>query len=309
LIKNIGEIAAIGTALCWSIGPIFFTVAGRLIGANVVNRTRLAITLIFLMITHLIVFGTFLPTNASSMVWFWFGISGFIGFTIGDTMLFNAFVFVGARLSMLMMSLAPIFGTIIAWIFLKEVLSLPKIIAIIITLGGISWVVLERENNVVRGSSTLNPSQISENRNYLKGILCGLGGAFCQALGLFLSKKGLANNFSPISGNLIRILVATATIWIIPSIQGKVIDSIKKLGIPKARLGVLGGAIFGPFLGVWLSLVAVQNTYIGIASTLMALPPIILLPLSHWIFKEKITSRAIFGTIIAIIGVTLIFLF
>jgi drug/metabolite transporter (DMT)-like permease len=260
------------------------------------------------MITHVIVFGKLLPVGASGMVWFWFGLSGFIGFTIGDTMLFNAFVLVGTRLSMLMMSLAPIFGTIIAWLFLKEVLSLQKIIAIIITLAGISWVVLERKNNVVRGSPVPSPNQISENRYYLKGILCGLGGAFCQALGLFLSKKGLANNFSPISGNLIRILIATATIWIIPSFQGKVIDSFKRLSNPKASIGVLGGAIFGPFLGVWLSLVAVQNTYIGIASTLMALPPIILLPLSHWIFKERITPRAIFGTIIAIIGAALIFL-
>ncbi|MDH5185980.1 MAG: DMT family transporter [candidate division WOR-3 bacterium] len=303
LIKNIGEIAAIGTAFCWSFGSIFFTIAGRQIGANVVNRTRLVLALLLLMLVHLINFGSFLPIHASSSVWFWFGLSGIIGFTIGDTMLFNAFVYVGPRLSMLMMSLVPVFGTIIAWFLLNELLSLPKIIAIIITLAGISWVVFERRN--VRLTDR-NKAQLEA--HYLKGILFGLGGAFCQALGLFFSKKGLANNFSPISGNLIRILIATATIWIIPSIQGKVIDSFKKLSNSKARLGVLGGAIFGPFLGVWLSLIAIQHAYIGIASTLMALPPIILLPLSYWIFKEEITPRAIFGTIIAIIGVALLFL-
>lgn len=136
-----------------------------------------------------------------------------------------------------------------------------------------------------------------------------MGAALGQALGLFFSKKGLANNFPALSGNLIRVSVASITIWMIPIFRGKVTDSIKKLSNPKARLGILGGAIFGPYLGVWLSLVAVQKTYIGIASTLMALPPIILLPFSHWLFKEKITLRAIFGTIIAIIGVALIFLF
>lgn len=136
----------------------------------------------------------------------------------------------------------------------------------------------------------------------------GLGAALGQALGLFFSKKGLADNFPALSGNLIRILFATITIWLIPIFQGRVADSIKKLSNPKARLGILGGALFGPYLGVWLSLVAVQNTYIGIASTLMALPPIFLLPLAHWIFKEKITPRAIFGTIIAILGVALLFL-
>lgn len=147
MIKDIGQIAAIGTAFCWSIGPIFFTVAARLIGANVVNRTRLVLTLILLMITHLMVFGKLLPINASGTVWLWFGISGIIGFTLGDTFLFNAFVLVGTRLSMLMMSLAPVFGTIIAWLFLKEVLSPLKILAVILTLAGISWVALERKNN------------------------------------------------------------------------------------------------------------------------------------------------------------------
>lgn len=297
MIKNIGEIAAIGTAFCWSIGPIFFTIAARLIGANVVNRIRLALTFLFLMLTHLIVFGKLLPISASGSTWFWFGLSGIIGFAIGDTFLFNAFVLVGTRLSMLMMSLAPVFGSIIAWLLLKEVLSPLKIVAIIITLAGISWVVLERKNNG------------QQQGNYLKGILFGLGAAMGQALGLFFSKKGLANNFPALSGNLIRILVASITIWMMPLFQGKVVDSVKKLSNPKARLGILGGAIFGPYLGVWLSLVAVQKTYIGIASTLMALPPIILLPFSYWLFKEKITLRAIFGTLIAIIGVALLFLF
>lgn len=296
MIKNIGEIAAIGTAFCWSIGPIFFTIAARLIGANVVNRIRLALTFLFLMLTHLIVFGKLLPISASGSTWFWFGLSGIIGFAIGDTFLFNAFVLVGTRLSMLMMSLAPVFGSIIAWLLLKEVLSPLKIVAIIITLVGISWVVLERKNNG------------QQQGHYLKGILFGLGAAMGQALGLFFSKKGLANNFPALSGNLIRILVASITIWMIPIFQRKVSDSIKKLSNPKARLGILGGAIFGPYLGVWLSLVAVQKTYIGIASTLMALPPIILLPFSYWLFKEKITLRAIFGTLIAIIGVALLFL-
>jgi drug/metabolite transporter (DMT)-like permease len=296
LIKDIGQIAAIGTAFCWSIGPIFFTVAARLVGANVVNRTRLVLTLIFLIITHLVVFGKLFP-DASGTVWLWFGISGIVGFTLGDTCLFNAFVMIGTRLSMLMMSLAPVFGTIVAWLFLKEVLSPLKIVAIILTLAGISWVVLERKDNgQPRG-------------HYFKGILFGLGAAIGQALGLFFSKKGLANNFPALSGNVIRVLIASITIWLIPLFQGKVVDSVKKLSNSKARIGILGGAIFGPYLGVWLSLVAVQKTYIGIASTLMALPPIILLPFSHWLFKEKITMRAIFGTIIAIIGVALIFLF
>jgi len=295
--SNIGEFAALGTALCWSCGSIFFTIASRLIGSNEVNRLRLTLALFLLMITNFITFGEFLPIDASGIHWFWFGVSGVIGFTIGDSLLFRAFVLIGPRLTMLMMSLAPIFGTIIAWFFLSEILSLSKILAIAITLLGISWVILERKNDDHKGA------------HYFNGVLYGLGAAFCQALGLYLSKKGLVDNFSALSGNLIRIFIATIAIWLFAGLQGEASETVKKIGNKTARWTIVGGAFLGPFLGVFLSLVAIQHAYIGIASTLMALPPIILIPLSHWIFEEKVTMRAILGTIIAIFGVALIFIF
>jgi len=292
---SVGELAALGTALCWSFGSILFTIASRKIGANATNRLRLTLALFLFILCHLIIFGKPLP-NAAPAHWFWLGLSGFIGFTIGDTLLFRAFVINGPRVTMLLMSLAPIFGTIIAWLFLREILGPAKILAIIITLSGIAWVISGQKNN----DQKKDP--------YLKGILLGLGASGCQTLGLFLSKKGLGNNFSPFSGNLIRLLSATITIWLIPFLQGTVGKTLEKLSDKKGALTMFGGALLGPFLGVWLSLVAIQNTYIGIASTLMALPPIILIPLSHWIFKERITLRAILGTVVAITGVALIFL-
>jgi drug/metabolite transporter (DMT)-like permease len=71
---------------------------------------------------------------------------------------------------------------------------------------------------------------------------------------------------------------------------------------------IVGGAIAGPFLGVWLSLIAVQHAPIGVASTLMSLPPILLIPLAWLIFKERITQRAIVGTALALAGVAVLFL-
>jgi drug/metabolite transporter (DMT)-like permease len=68
-----------------------------------------------------------------------------------------------------------------------------------------------------------------------------------------------------------------------------------------------GGAFFGPFVGVWLSLLAVRNAPVGIASTLMALSPIILIPLDHWVFDEKISLRSVVGTIVALGGAAVIF--
>ena len=296
MFNYLGEIAALGTAFSWSFGSMFFTISSRIMGYMVVNRLRLALALVFLLFTHLILSGQLIPNNVTEYHLFWFGLSGIIGFTIGDSLLFRSFVLIGPRLSMLIMSLVPIFGTIIAWLFLHEILELHDLLAIIITIFGISWVILGRKNNE------------QEKGQYLNGILCGLGAAFCQAVGLILSKKGLLGNFSALYANIIRVFAATLTIWILTLLRGKVSSTLERLKHRKAVLMMCGGAFFGPFLGVWLSLVAVQHTYVGIASTLMALPPIFLIPLSHWIFKEKITLATILGTVVTVIGVALIFL-
>ncbi len=291
-----GEIAALGTALCWSFGSMCFTISSRILGHNVVNRLRLAIALIFLSITHWILTGSILPVGITGYHWFWFGLSGIIGFAIGDRLLFRSFVLIGPRLSMLMMSLAPIFGVIIAWFFLKEHLALIDIISIVITLSGVCWVVLEGR-------------QFQGQKHYAMGILCGIGGAIGQALGLTLSKKGLISGLTPLAGNIIRIFMATLFVWLLAAAETKISSSFRKLKNRTALLTLFGGATLGPFIGVWLSLVAVDNTYVGIAATLMALPPILLIPLSHFFFKEKITIRSIIGTIIAVSGVAFIFLF
>jgi drug/metabolite transporter (DMT)-like permease len=292
----LGEFAALGTALCWSFGSIFFTISSRRMGYNVVNRVRLAVALVLLMLAHFAIFGRFVPENVTSYHWFWFGLSGIIGFAIGDTLLFKAFVLLGARIGMLLMALVPVFGTVIAWLFLGETLEFTELLAITIVIAGIIWVVAERKNN-------------DHSRNhYIVGIMCGIGGAMGQALGLILSKKGLGTDFSPLSANIIRVFAATSVLWIITLARGRIPYTLHKLRDVRGSLTLSGGAFFGPFLGVWLSLVAVQYAYVGIASTLMALPPIFLIPLSHWIFKEKISLGAILGTIVAVIGVTLIFL-
>jgi drug/metabolite transporter (DMT)-like permease len=292
----LGELAALGTAFCWSFGSIFFTISSRRLGHNVVNRLRLAVALLLLMLAHLITHGSLVPLNITGYHWLWFGLSGIIGFAFGDMLLFRAFVLLGARIAMLLMALVPVFGTVIAWLFLGETLNPAEFIAISLVLAGIVWVVAERKNTEHPGN------------HYLVGILCGIGGALGQAVGLIFSKKGLGSDYSALSANIIRVFTATCLLWLITLLRGRIPSTISKLKDEKAALALTGGAFCGPFLGVWLSLVAVQHTYVGIASTLMALPPIFLIPLSHWLFKEKISPWAIIGTIMAVFGVALIFL-
>ena len=298
MINYIGEIAGLTTSIAWSVTSIFFTIAGKEVGSLIVNRTRLLFASIYLVITHFFIYGNFLPIHAEPYRWAWLGLSAFIGLVIGDGMLFQAFVLIGARLSMLLMSLVPIISTILAWLFLKEILTFYEIIAIILTVSGIAWVILERNNR----------KNHSDSKNYFWGIFLATGGAFGQAFALITAKKGLGGDFPALSANLIRIFIATIIFWIIAIIKGEAISNFKFWGNKKARWSIIGGSIFGPYIGIWLSLVAIKYANIGIASTLMALPPIFLLPLTHWIFKERHSWRAIIGTVLAVAGVAIIFL-
>jgi drug/metabolite transporter (DMT)-like permease len=296
----IGELAALGTSFFFSFTSTLFTLAGRQVGAIVVNRMRLLIAMLVLMLIHLVFMGRFLPLDASPEHWIWLGLSGIVGLVFGDIFLFQAFVWIGPRLSMLMMSLAPVIATLLAWFFLDETLSKWQIAGILITISGIGWVVMERG-----GSTRVN----SSNPNHWRGILFGLGAAVGQAGGLILAKLGLTGDFNPISANAIRMVAAAALLWGITLIQGKAVETITIIHRNRrAAWFMLIGVVTGPVLGVSLSLLAVQKAEVGVASTLMALPPVFLLPISRLIFKEQFGSRAIIGTIIAIIGVALLFL-
>jgi drug/metabolite transporter (DMT)-like permease len=105
------------------------------------------------------------------------------------------------------------------------------------------------------------------------------------------------------------MLAAVIFIWAWTVMEGKAGVTVRELrGKPKV-IGLLAlGAFVGPLLGVSFSLLAVQHAEIGVASTLMALTPVILLPVSHFVLKEKIGWQAILGTVIAIIGVAILFL-
>jgi len=299
----LGELAALTTAFCWSFTSIFFTLAGRQAGSVVVNRVRLVLAVIFLMLTHQLWLGAALPLNAEPYRWFWLGLSGVVGLVLGDAFLFQAYVWIGPRLSMLMMSLVPVISTALAWTFLTETLGLSQLIGITLTVGGIAWVVLERTGHRKKQNHT------PDNPNYLRGILFGLGAATGQASGLILAKQGLGGDFPALSGNLIRMLTATAVMWSITLVSGQAGATLRRITHRnQTLLLVTGGAITGPFLGVWLSLVAIQLTEVGIASTLMALTPVLLLPVGYFFFKEQISWRAVLGTIVAIAGVATLLL-
>ncbi len=296
-----GELAALATAACFAGGSTLFTFAGRVMGAQRMNRARLLLAGLLVMLLHWLLLGRAFPQEVSATTLAWLGLSGFVGLVAGDTFLMQAFVLVGPRLSMLVMALAPVFGAILAWLFLGESLNVQEIVGICLAIAGVIGVVTDKSHN----SGTY---QITA-RDYRIGLLCALGGALGQAGGSVLSKFGLANDFPPLSAALIRILTGVIILWAITALRGGILDTFAPLyAHSRTRLFLLGGTIMGPVLGIWLSLIAVQRTQVGIASALIALTPIFLIPISHYVFKERITPQAVISTIVAVGGTVLLFI-
>ncbi len=287
-----GEIVALLVAFAWTSSAIFFEKAGRSIGSLPVNFIRIIWSFLLLGITLLLTQGSFIPLDASLYQWFWLGLSGIVGLFMGDMFLFKSYVLIGSRTASLIMSTAPILTTVIGWFFLNETLDGKSMLAIVVCVTGVMVVIVNKNLKI---------------KLPIKGLLFAFLGALGQAIGLILSKKGIGD-YNPIAATQIRLIFALFFfIVMITSTQGwkKITLAIKDT---KGMKDVFWGAFTGGFIGITLSLYAVQQTHTGIASTLMALVPVLIILPSAIIFKEKIALNHIIGAIISIIGVSLFFL-
>ncbi|MGQ1891885.1 DMT family transporter [Thermophagus sp. OGC60D27] len=296
--SHFGELSALVTAICWTATSMAFESAGKKVGSLSVNLIRLIMALFFLGTYTFFTKGHFWPVGASHHAWFWLSMSGLIGFVVGDLMLFQAFVVVGARVSMLIMSLTPPLTALFGFLILRERMNLVSMTGMIVTISGIVLVVLNRPANGKR-----------LHFNYpAKGLLLAFGGASGQALGLVLSKLGMGD-LDAFMSTQIRIIAGIAGFTLMFFILHKWTNVWMALNNLSAMKRISVGAFFGPFLGVSFSLLAVKYTSTGIASTLMALTPVMILLPARYIFKEKITSKEVIGAFVAVAGVVVFFVF
>jgi drug/metabolite transporter (DMT)-like permease len=296
-----GEITALVTSGCWAFTSVMFTQAGKRVGSPIVSHLRLWIAFLAMCLIHFLLFGSPFPFDIEFHRFFYLGVSGMVGFVIGDGLLFESFLLIGPRLAMLLMLLAPVFSAFLAWMLMGEVPSALEVEGILVTIGGIAWVVAEKTPSLIKTTSKKPPK-------YALGIALGIGAAVGQAVGLLLSRLGLEGGYSTISANHARVTCAALTLGIFYLLQKKIHSHVVMLKDKGTLAEITSGALVGQVVGVILSLEAIAHTHIGIASTLMSLSPVLLIPVSYFIFKEKITTRAVLGTFIAMLGVILIFL-
>ena len=290
----LGELSALLTAFLWSGTSFAFSSAAEKIGSLQLNINRMILASIFLISTILIM-GYGIDLSKSQFINL--VISGIIGLVIGDSFLFKSYQLIGARISMLLMALSPGMSTFLAFIFLDERITFLGMVGIFVTITGIALVVLERNVNSKYKITSL-------------GIFYGVLGALGQSAGLIFAKIAFAEgHITGFVATFIRVFSSVIIMLPILLLLKKYKNPFRIFGSNKSAFGTtLLGTILGPFLGITFSLIAVENTKVGIAATLMSTMPIIMLPMVKYIYKEKLSWRAITGAVIAVAGVALIFL-
>ena len=304
--KYLGEIISIGVAFSWTATALLSEYGSKRLGNLTLNVLRMGMALLMALPLFWMATGSALPPAIPIAATGWMLLSGLVGYVIGDFCLFQCYIIIGSRYGQLFMTLAPLAAALLAWLTLGQAMPPMSIVAMLITLGGISVTVLGRDSSHHRVGLKLPPS----------GVMYAVAAALCQGVGLVLSKIGMDHYEAgampewlvPFSANFVRCVAGIAGFGLLHYLREGFKPLSQALHDRRGMSAVVATTLFGPFVGVGFSLMAVQYTSAGIASTLMALTPIIIILPSYWLFGQPVTWRSVIGAVVSVVGVTLFFL-
>ena len=296
--SHCGELAAVGTALLWTLSTLAWTSAGRRIGVVSVCVIRLVMAGLLLALYGQCTRGLALPVDASSRQWWILGLSGWLGFFVSDLCLFKAFQLIGPRLSLLLLSLTPPAATMISWAFLADHLATRQWLAMAVTLAGIVWVVLERQP---AHDSPHSPGHLR------LGMLLGVVAAASQAASTVLGRCGIGD-YDASAATFLRILGGMVGYLVLVTLLGRWPQILVATQHRRAMGTLCLGVVVGPFAGVILFMVALRHCHAGVVSTVVATMPVLILPFSILLYRERVSLRAVGGALISVAGVAMLML-
>jgi len=291
---GIGELAAITAAACWASSSIIY---GRArLSASTINLAKNLLGSI-LVFGHLCILSSYNDVSLlqfSGLAWVYLILSGLIGIAIGDTCYFRSLQILGPRRSLVVATTAPIFGAILGFMILGETISPIAMLGIAVTIIGISLVVLDKR------ARSESPGHFPGSE--WAGVGLGIVAAVCQATGGAISKLGM-QEASPLEATFVRLLAATLFGFMYFRATGLLVPTLKALRDRKNLMMLIPASALGTWMGIWCSQIGYKHTTVAIATMLTSTSPLIAIPLVRIFDKHKISARAIWGTIIALIGI------
>lgn len=297
-LRYTGELAALGTAVCFGSGANLFAAAGRRMGSHVLNRLRIAVAFVLLTVALRVSTGAWWPSWASGEALIALSLSGMVGFVFGDAWNFRAMVILGPGRASLLASTAPLFTTALAWPILHQTPGPLALLGMVLVFGGVGLAITDRSRRQAAHSAEGSEAM---------GILSGLLGAVGQAGGMVLSKVGLRTGLDPLPATVIRVAAALLLLWAMTIAQRNVRRTLGALRDGRGTAFMVGGAFVGPFLGVTLALTALHHIEAGVAASITAVAPLVAIALAVRFHGERLTWRTALGALVAVVGVIALF--
>ena len=286
-------------ALCWAVASLISADVTRTIGGLAFNRLRLFFVSVML-ISYTFYMDTWSTINQEFLITIL--LSGIIGIFLGDTLLFIGLQKIGPRRNNILFSLAAPFTVILNIFFLNEIMSIINLIGCIIVFFGVVVAITygnSRDKN--------HRWEIIEGNLY-SGVIFGIGAALCQAIGLIMMKPILNMGADPIASASIRTTISCIFLAFTFFLNYEIFNTKTSLSLKIIAQSIFSGFL-GMALGMSLLLIALKYADAGIVATLSSTSPIMILFLI-WLLTKKIpTIGAWIGTMLAIIGSGLIFIY
>lgn len=299
---HFGETMALAAAMIFAWTSLFFTTAGRRLGVTTVNLLRLPGAAVCLGAAHIILEGRLWPADLAPIDQFWIGLSGVVGLAIGDSALFKAFTLVGPRRSMTMMALAPVVTAVIAWLVLDEHLGLMALAGIAVAITGVVLAIRGGEGG---GGIFGNLSPAVRRRG---ALLAGVG-ALGQGLGVVFAKMGMTgSDVAPLGTTLVRLVWAAVAFWLFVAPRLDTAGTLQRLRDHRGVLALVAAVLMGPFISVWISIVAIRHTETGVAQTLLGMVPVFVMLPAWLVHRDRPSPLSFLGIIVAVAGGAMLFI-
>ena len=289
-----GELAALAAAALWAVASTMYATTGRRIPSVPLNLVKTGGALVLLQLTLLLTVGRVWPASLSAEDFGWLALSGLLGLTIGDSAYLQALRRLGPRRTLLLWALIPPVTALAAVPSLGEPITPGMLAGILITGAGVTWVLQER-----------SPQAESSWRIDATGLGYGGLAVLCQVAGSLLAKAG-GGSIDALELSVVRLVVGTAGLLLMVLVAGRRQPWLAEVRRPKVLAVVSLATVLGGYLGIWLSMLALQLTLAGIVATLLATSPIFALPIAYFWLREPLTRRAIAGAFVAVVGVAIL---